>query len=66
MQNEKHSKSFSITLSSRDPIRQTALIEGHHLLNSAIQLAKVDFGTITKCGPPASRNTFKYPTSDIV
>ena len=47
-------------------MRQTALIVGHHLLNSAIQLANVDFGTMTKCGLAASRNTFKYPSSEMV
>merc|ERR1719167_611827 len=38
-------------LVSWSPMRQTALTVGHHFLNSFIQLARVDFGTRTMCGP---------------
>jgi len=47
-----------LTLCSWVPIRQTALKVGHHLLNSDIQLANVDFGTITRWGPDISLKCF--------
>lgn len=43
----KEKLNFIQTLASASPIKQIALIEGHHFLNSIIQFAKVDFGTIT-------------------
>ncbi len=40
------------------PMRQTARRVGHHFLNSFIQLARVDLGTSTMCGPFMFRKCF--------
>ncbi len=39
-------------------MRQTARRVGHHFLNSFIQLARVDLGTSTMCGPFMFRKCF--------
>ena len=43
------------TLVALSPMRQMAFIVGHHLLNSAIQLERVDFGARTRWGRFTSR-----------
>ena len=42
---------MKVFLVSWSPMRQTARRVGHHFLNSFIQLASVDLGTSTMCGP---------------
>ena len=42
------------------------IIEGHHLLNSAIQFDSVDLGAMTTCGPGTSRIRIMYASSAIV
>ena len=55
-----------LTLCFRLPMRQTARIVGHHLSNSDIQLANVDFGKITRWGPAISLKCFMYPSKEMV
>ena len=43
-----------LTLSSALPMRQMEMREGHHRLNSATQLLRVDLGAITTWGPGTS------------
>lgn len=47
-------------------IKFTTLIEGHHFLNSFIQLGKVDLGTMTKWYPFTCLYSLKNASKDIV
>lgn len=54
------------TLSSALPMNLVARREGHHRLNSFIQLDKVDLGTMTMWGPLILRYSWRYPSSEMV
>ena len=55
-----------LTLSSCVPMRHITTSAGHHLLNSAIQLANVLLGAITMWGPGAFLIRHMYPNKAIV
>ena len=55
-----------LTLSSCVPISEMVTMDGHHLLNSIIQLARVLLGAMTIWGPGTSLRCIMYPSNAIV
>ena len=64
--NHHHHHHTQLTLCSASPMRQTARRVGTQRKNSAIQLARVDLGQMTRWGDGMLRQCFMQPSSEIV